>query len=101
MCVFAAVVGAVQCCLVNALTKLRAVHRFNLGKKPVQVNKNRCWVCSKKLGITGFECRCRYVFCAAHRYMEQHECSYDIKSLHRKKLKRENEEIRAAKIVKL
>lgn len=34
-------------------------------------------------------------------YMEQHECSYDIKSLHRKKLKRENEEIRAAKILKL
>jgi hypothetical protein len=41
--------------------------------------------------------------CLLHpqRYMEQHDCSYDIKSLHRKKLKKENEEIRAAKIVKL
>jgi len=90
-----------KCLFDGAIVKLRAVHRFNLGKKPVQTERNRCWVCRKKIGITGFECRCRYVFCGQHRYMEQHECSYDIKSLHRKKLKKENEEIRAAKIIKL
>jgi len=90
-----------RCLFDGAMMKLRAVHRFNLGKKPVQVNKNRCYICSKKLGITGFECRCRYVFCAQHRYMEQHDCRYDIKSLHRKKLQKENEEIRAAKIERL
>jgi len=90
-----------KCLFDGAIVKLRAVHRFNLGKKPVQTERNRCWVCRKKIGITGFECRCRYVFCGQHRYMEQHDCSYDIKSLHRKKLKKENEEIRAAKIVKL
>jgi hypothetical protein len=57
-----------KCLFDGALVKLRAVHRFNLGKKPVQEAKNRCWTCNKKIGITGFQCRCNYVFCAAHRY---------------------------------
>lgn len=73
-----------KCLFDGAMVKVRAIIRFNKGKKPVQENKSRCWICSKKIGITGFECRCRYVFCSQHRYMEQHDCRYDIKSLHRK-----------------
>ena len=51
-----------RCLFDGAMVKVRAIVRFNKGKKPIQENKNRCWVCSKKIGITGFECRCRYVF---------------------------------------
>ena len=42
------------------------------GRK-VQKNRNRCFVdtCRKKLEYTGFECRCGYVFCSAHRYADE------------------------------
>jgi len=47
--------------------------------RPVQTDKTRCWVkdCGKKVGLTGFDCRCGYVFCAKHRYAETHDCDYD------------------------
>ena len=37
----------------------------------IQKNKGRCWGCKKKVGLTGFECRCGYVFCGTHRYADQ------------------------------
>lgn len=90
-----------KCCMDGAIRKLRAVYLFNKGKRPVQENKTRCWKCNKKVGILGIECRCRYIFCGPHRYMEAHDCPYDIKSQHRRKLRKENEEIKAAKLDKL
>ncbi|KDO22387.1 hypothetical protein SPRG_11339, partial [Saprolegnia parasitica CBS 223.65] len=33
----------------------------------VQKNKSRCWDCKKKVGLTGIECRCGYVYCSNHR----------------------------------
>lgn len=41
----------------------------------VQVNKSKCWSCKKKVGLTGFECKCAYVFCAAHRHADTHNVS--------------------------
>ena len=38
-----------------------------LGGKLEQKNKTRCWTCKKKVGLTGFECRCSYVFCGKVR----------------------------------
>ncbi|GAB2217756.1 hypothetical protein Droror1_Dr00000967 [Drosera rotundifolia] len=32
--------------------------------------KTRCLFCNKKVGFTGFKCRCDGVFCGAHRYAE-------------------------------
>merc|ERR1719160_2030383 len=37
-------------------------------ERPVQKNPGRCWKCNKKAGLTGFKCKCGYVFCGAHRY---------------------------------
>ncbi|KAF0705617.1 Aste57867_7000 [Aphanomyces stellatus] len=48
--------------------------------KPVQTNKARCWSCKKKVGLTGIECRCGYVYCGLHRFADQHECSFDYKA---------------------
>eukprot|EP00971_Amphidinium_carterae_P055285 1089670-Amphidinium_carterae.1 len=31
-------------------------------------------------GLTGFECRCGYFFCATHRHAEDHACSFDHKA---------------------
>ena len=36
-------------------------------KKDGKKKKNRCFVCKKKLGLTGFSCRCDGLFCAVHR----------------------------------
>lgn len=31
----------------------------------------RCGQCKKKVGLTGFDCRCGHVFCGVHRYADQ------------------------------
>ncbi len=36
-------------------------------QRPVQKNPGRCFVCNKRVGLTGFKCRCEYVFCSTHR----------------------------------
>ena len=41
--------------------------------------KNRCGVCKKKVGLTGFTCRCGGLFCSIHRYSDKHECKFDYK----------------------
>jgi len=43
--------------------------------------RNRCsWeTCNKKLGLTGFDCRCGGHFCPLHRYANEHNCTFDYK----------------------
>ncbi|KAB2596573.1 zinc finger A20 and AN1 domain-containing stress-associated protein 1-like [Pyrus ussuriensis x Pyrus communis] len=41
--------------------------------------KKRCLSCKKRVGPTGFECRCGGVFCGKHRYPEEHSCCVDYK----------------------
>lgn len=60
------------------------------GAKLVQKNKNRCWECKKKVGLTAIECRCGYVFCSNHRYADQHACTFDFKAADRAELARRN-----------
>ncbi|KAL5222613.1 hypothetical protein ABZP36_027326 [Zizania latifolia] len=61
---------------------------------------NRCHSCRKRVGLTGFRCRCGELFCGAHRYSDRHDCSYDYKSAARDTIARENPVVRAAKIVR-
>ncbi|KAL2330839.1 hypothetical protein Fmac_018420 [Flemingia macrophylla] len=62
---------------------------------------NRCSGCRRKVGLTGFRCRCGHLFCAEHRYSDRHDCTYDYKAAGREAIARENPVIRAAKIVKV
>ncbi|CAN1228695.1 Zinc finger A20 and AN1 domain-containing stress-associated protein 5 [Linum grandiflorum] len=41
---------------------------------------NRCCGCRRKVGMTGFRCRCGELFCSEHRYSDRHDCSYDYKT---------------------
>jgi len=41
--------------------------------------KRRCGVCKKKIGLTGFECRCGNLYCGIHRYSDKHDCTFDYK----------------------
>lgn len=45
-----------------------------------QKDTSRCYECEKKIGLTGFQCKCGYLFCAKHRYAEEHACSFDFAS---------------------
>ncbi|KAF0928048.1 hypothetical protein E2562_037379 [Oryza meyeriana var. granulata] len=61
---------------------------------------NRCSRCRKRVGLTGFRCRCGYLFCGEHRYSDRHGCSYDYKAAARDAIARDNPVVRAAKIVR-
>ena len=50
-------------------------------KNHVQRNKKKCYECRKKVGFTGFKCRCGFIFCGKHRHGDQHNCSFDYSSL--------------------
>ncbi|KAE8683819.1 Zinc finger A20 and AN1 domain-containing stress-associated protein 7 [Hibiscus syriacus] len=59
---------------------------------------NRCSVCRKKVGLTGFKCRCESTFCGEHRYPEKHECSFDFKGVGREAIAKANPIIKADKL---
>ncbi|NXC42726.1 ZFAN5 protein, partial [Penelope pileata] len=63
--------------------------------------KNRCFTCRKKIGLTGFDCRCGNLFCAIHRYSDMHACPYDYKAEAAEKIRKENPVVIAEKIQKL
>lgn len=66
-------------------------------KKPT----NRCWTCKKKVGLTGFHCRCDGIFCGAHRYSDKHECDFDYKALGREQLTKANPTVAAEKLQRI
>ncbi|KAL9249506.1 Zinc finger A20 and AN1 domain-containing stress-associated protein 9-like protein [Drosera capensis] len=60
--------------------------------------KTRCLACNKKVGLTGFKCRCDGVFCGTHRYAEQHDCKFNYKEAGRNVLAKQLELVRADKL---
>jgi len=84
-----------------SILKVTAFRRFLRGKRPEQKNKNRCWKCRRKIGISGIECRCGYIFCGKHRYANEHDCLFDHKQAQRKKIAKENQEVKGAKFEKI
>jgi len=62
---------------------------------------NRCGVCRKKVGLTGFKCRCEGLFCSIHRYSDKHDCSIDYQALAKDKLKKENPVVEASKLERI
>ncbi|KAJ6984869.1 zinc finger A20 and AN1 domain-containing stress-associated protein 5 [Populus alba x Populus x berolinensis] len=66
-----------------------------------QKEVNRCSGCRRRVGLTGFRCRCGELFCWEHRYSDRHDCSYDYKTAGREAIARENPVVKAAKIVRV
>ncbi|CAF1700187.1 hypothetical protein Bca4012_002039 [Brassica carinata] len=62
---------------------------------------NRCTVCRKRVGLTGFMCRCGTTFCGTHRYPEVHGCTFDFKSAGREEIAKANPLVIAAKLQKI
>lgn len=64
--------------------------------------RSRCSECRKRLNITNvYTCRCDKLFCAAHRYSELHNCTFDYKTDGRKILERTNPLVTAQKLPKI
>ncbi|KAK8771272.1 uncharacterized protein LOC144116354 isoform X3 [Amblyomma americanum] len=62
----------------------------------------RCSWCNKKTGLAStYVCRCGSIFCATHRYAEEHACSHDYKTEGRYILQRNNPVVKAAKLPKI
>lgn len=62
---------------------------------------NRCVSCRKRVGLTGFKCRCGGTFCSTHRYSEKHECSFDYRTAGRDAIAKANPVVKAEKIEKI
>ncbi|KAJ9184456.1 hypothetical protein P3X46_004181 [Hevea brasiliensis] len=62
---------------------------------------NRCSTCRKRVGLTGFKCRCGTTFCATHRYPEKHGCTFDFKKVGREEIARANPLVVAEKLAKI
>jgi len=67
------------------------------GKK----KKNRCLTCKKKVGLTGFTCRCGGLFCSIHRYSDKHVCGFDYKALGAEEISKSNPVVVAEKVAKI
>jgi len=76
----------------------------NINKKKerkVQKNTSRCWACRKKIGLTGFQCRCDYFFCSSCRYPDDHKCDFDYQASAREQLEKNNPVVVASKLDKI
>eukprot|EP01052_Picozoa_sp_SAG31_P019407 SAG31_NODE_1412_length_8463_cov_6.657102_5_plen_399_part_00 len=74
-----------------------------VAKKPKKV-KARCAVCRKKVGLTGFMCKCGKLHCGAHRYSGSHGCTFDYKAESQALLQKrgkEEAELRAKKVARI
>ena len=69
--------------------------------KDTKKKKNRCALCKKKVGLTGFTCRCGGLFCGIHRYSDKHDCNFDYKAMGEKEISEANPVIVAQKINKI
>ncbi|KAJ7521303.1 hypothetical protein O6H91_19G046800 [Diphasiastrum complanatum] len=63
--------------------------------------RTRCFSCHKRVGLTGFKCRCGDIFCSLHRYSDTHECSFDYKAAGRDAIAKANPVVIAKKVEKI
>ena len=54
--------------------------------------------CSKSVNVMAFTCKCGEVFCSKHHLPPEHSCTFDFKTMERKKLQDANPKVVSAKI---
>eukprot|EP00898_Chlorokybus_atmophyticus_P003852 jgi/Chlat1/4468/Chrsp29S04416 len=69
--------------------------------KKLQKGGNRCFSCSKRVGLTGFKCRCGFTYCTTHRYSDKHNCTFDYKAAGRDAIAKANPTVVASKVEKI
>ncbi|KAJ4712891.1 Zinc finger A20 and AN1 domain-containing stress-associated protein [Melia azedarach] len=66
--------------------------------RPQPKAAGRCLSCKKKVGLTGFKCKCGSTFCGIHRYPEKHDCAFDFKGSGREAIAKANPVVKADKL---
>lgn len=66
-----------------------------------QQQPSRCMTCRRRVGLTGFKCRCGMVFCGTHRYPEQHGCEFDFKGMGKDQIAKANPVVKGEKLRKI
>lgn len=61
----------------------------------------KCNTCRKRVGLTGFNCRCGQIFCSVHRYSDQHSCPFDYRSAAQDAIAKANPVVKADKLDKI
>ncbi|CAN8288316.1 unnamed protein product [Cochlearia groenlandica] len=68
--------------------------------KPKQ-GPSRCTTCNKRVGLTGFKCRCGNLFCGTHRYANVHDCSFNYHAAAQEAIAKANPVVKADKLGKI
>lgn len=66
-----------------------------------QQQPSRCTTCRRRVGLTGFQCRCGMVYCGTHRYPEQHGCEFDFKRMGKEQIAKANPVVKGEKLQKI
>ncbi|KAJ9563291.1 hypothetical protein OSB04_008451 [Centaurea solstitialis] len=61
----------------------------------------RCTTCRKRIGLTGFSCRCGNLFCCVHRYSDKHDCPFDYLTASRDAIAKGNPVVKGQKLDKI
>ncbi|XP_022744109.1 zinc finger A20 and AN1 domain-containing stress-associated protein 8-like isoform X2 [Durio zibethinus] len=75
--------------------------KMAFGGMKTKEGPNRCTKCGKRVGLTGFNCRCGNLFCAGHRYSDKHNCPFDYRTAARNAIAKANPVVRAEKLDKI
>ncbi|KAK7261555.1 hypothetical protein RIF29_27869 [Crotalaria pallida] len=71
------------------------------GEAKPKEGPKRCSSCNKRVGLTGFNCRCGDLFCAVHRYSDKHNCPFDYRTAGRDAISKANPVVKAEKLDKI
>ncbi|OAY44777.1 zinc finger A20 and AN1 domain-containing stress-associated protein 8 [Manihot esculenta] len=71
------------------------------GDTSVKAGPTRCSTCKKRVGLTGFSCRCGSIFCSVHRYSDKHGCTYNYQTAGRDAIAKANPVVKAEKLDKI
>ncbi|KAJ8751273.1 hypothetical protein K2173_016454 [Erythroxylum novogranatense] len=93
-------INAVEPKIMSAETSCVLVSGESADIKPKE-GPSRCSTCKKRVGLTGFKCRCGNLFCASHRYSDKHDCQFDYRTAAREAIAKANPIVKAEKLEKI
>ncbi|KAB5519477.1 hypothetical protein DKX38_023796 [Salix brachista] len=99
------VAGAVDVQAAPVEVKIISTEPSSASSKPSEMKAkegpSRCTTCRKRVGLTGFGCRCGSLFCAIHRYSDKHDCPFDYRTAARDAIAKANPVVKAEKLDKI
>ncbi|CAK9140368.1 unnamed protein product [Ilex paraguariensis] len=82
-------------------TEASGASALNEKEEKVKEGPNRCNTCRKRVGLTGFNCRCGNLFCSIHRYSDKHDCPFDYRTAAQDAIAKANPVVQAQKLDKI